>query len=434
MTAIPHKINEQKPRRRKQQPKRPPRHPRVHAIESSHFGREIAAALGDSIRTQMPPDAELLTIYQERLHQCSRDENIWYGKDLHNADGEPFDGAGRFWTCGQKLCPYCIAKQAQRNRKRLRAILRNQTIDPRNPNSKKGLLVGHHLKFLTLTMVKQNGMSLRQTRQLMQDAWALFRKRRYFERVMIGGCKSEEFTLNRDGYHYHLHILGRTRYIDWSTFRSQWTECVEFVFREANIPFKVSTSDGWLWIQDTPLRSVESGIQEVAKYITKSDSWSKLRDEDLLDVVRIERWPRMFEFFGTFRPERKPRTPPVAALGGETTPANKTIVHTTLITDLDSVQTWRNRARRLGLSKYLAKLQRQITTMRSVRIFELRAKYQAAELFRFPGEPSIDIREISKRVAEIYRRSGHPPPKPKQFSHLSAELTTFNPDFQPATV
>lgn len=306
-----------KPKQRAAMPRQRKADPVEHATTTAEHGREIAAALLDAIRTEKPEDADILTLYAHRLRLCNNNNNLWSAEDLHteNPDdpGEPnwYNGAGRLWPCGQKLCPGCMQRAGNRHRAALRRILDNQTIDPNDPSSRKGLRSGHHFKFLTLTIVNP-GLSLMDTRWIVDKAWSNFRKRKYFEEVMIGGVKSEEFTLTKNGAHYHIHQLVRSRSIWWDKYRADWTSCVKFAYDEYNrlkmgkpIHFNVATEDGMLIVEETPLSSVESGVREVAKYITKSDSWHRLRPNDLLDVVRIERWPRMFEFFGSFRRKRR---------------------------------------------------------------------------------------------------------------------------------
>jgi hypothetical protein len=50
--------------------------------------------------------------------------------------------------------------------------------------------------------------------------------------------------------------------------------------------------------------ALKGAVQEVCKYITKSDSWEKISEKDLLGIARIERFPRMFELFRFFRTQR----------------------------------------------------------------------------------------------------------------------------------
>lgn len=411
----PRQITPAPPQYKKRMPKRQPKSPRHHAIDTAEHGRQIANAIDAAIDKMKPADADILSVYRERVNVCSQQTNLWMATDLHNSLGEAFDGAGRFWTCGQKLCPYCLQKQSQRNRRVLRRRIGQQGFITTKGKWQDGLKSGEHWKFLTLTM-ENPGLPLIATRSIINEAWEHFRKRVWFEKTFLGGCKAEEFTLTRRGYHYHLHLLVKCRYIDWDDWRSNWTDCVRNAFAKANQPFDVANKDKLLSCVQVDLQgNTETAVHEVAKYITKSDSWRRLRPDDLLDVLRIERWPRMFEFFGSFRSPRE-RSEPVAGLGGETLPTNgkqpgkKTILDTTGISDLDTVAGWRKSVHELGLLKYLQKLQKQMESMRTVRMIKLKEKYGAASFSRFSGEPSINIVAVMRRVANLYDDAGLPRP------------------------
>jgi len=42
-------------------------------------------------------------------------------------------------------------------------------------------------------------------------------------------------------------------------------------------------------------------LQEVCKYVTKSESWDAVPDAHLVEIAEVERWPRLFEVFGEMR-------------------------------------------------------------------------------------------------------------------------------------
>jgi hypothetical protein len=186
-------------------------------------------------------------------------------------------------------------------------------------------------QFITLT-IPNPGLSLVQTRAVIDRIWTLFRKREYFKQKVRGGSKSEEFTLTENGYHYHYHLLCVTRFLNFSEFRREWTECIQAAFKEfylslflqayitdnfaylkvafANpiLPYKIKTEDGLAMVKikrlSASVNGLKGAIQEVCKYVTKSDSWEKLPPEDLIEVASIKRFWRMFEIFGSFRAQR----------------------------------------------------------------------------------------------------------------------------------
>jgi hypothetical protein len=232
-----------------------------------------------------------------RIWTCSEPENQFLGDDLHNRQtGELYAGNGNLWSCGSKLCSSCVAKASNRSRNELTLSLKNQK-----------LFSGESYQFITLTMPNP-GLPLLQTRSIMDRAWSLFRKREYFIQQIRGGSKSEEFTITDNGYHYHFHLLCVTRFLSFDKFRHEWTECLRIAFNELNLPCKFNTADGLAMVKikrlDSSVKGLKGAVLEVCKYVTKSDSWEKISDKDLLDIAAIERFPRMFELFRFFRTQR----------------------------------------------------------------------------------------------------------------------------------
>jgi hypothetical protein len=260
------------------------------------FGHSSALALRDALRQGKVQDEEPWGLCY-RIWTCSDRENHWVGDDLHNTEtGELFAGNGNLWSCGSKLCPSCVAKASNRSRNELKLSLKNQK-----------LMTGEMYQFITLTIPNPN-LSLVQTRTVLDRVWTLFRKRDYFKQKIRGGSKSEEFTLTGNGYHYHYHLLCITRFLNFTEFRREWTSCIEIVFREFNLPCEFKTDDGLAMVKIKRLSSSVNGlkgaIQEVCKYVTKSDGWEKLPPKDLIEIASIKRFWRMFEIFGSFRAQR----------------------------------------------------------------------------------------------------------------------------------
>jgi len=260
------------------------------------FGVSSALALLDALKQNKIKDEEVWGLVN-RLLVCNERENHWIGDDLHNTEtGELYSANGTLSSCGSKLCPSCIVKASNRSRKELKLALKNQK-----------LLTGEMYQFVTLTIPNPN-LSLIQTREVIDRIWTLFRKRDYFKQKIRGGSKSEEFTLTENGYHYHYHLLCITRFLNFTEFRREWSDCIEIAFREFNLPCKFKTDDGLAMVKIKRLNSSVNGlkgaIQEVCKYVTKSDSWEKLPQKDLIEIVSIKRFWRMFELFGSFRTQR----------------------------------------------------------------------------------------------------------------------------------
>jgi hypothetical protein len=260
------------------------------------FGHSSALALRDALKQGKVTDEEVWGLCY-RIWTCSDRENHWVGDDLHNTEtGELYAGNGNLWSCGSKLCPSCVAKASKRSREELKLSVKNQK-----------LLTGEMYQFITLTIPNPN-LPLIQTRAVIDRIWTLFRKRDYFKQKVKGGSKSEEFTLTKNGYHYHYHLLCITRFLKYKEFRREWSECIEIAFREFNLPCEFKTEDGLAMVKIKRLSSSVNGlkgaIQEVCKYVTKSDSWEKLPQKDLIEIASIKRFWRMFEIFGSFRTQR----------------------------------------------------------------------------------------------------------------------------------
>lgn len=102
------------------------------------------------------------------------------------------------------------------------------------------------------------------------------------------------------GYHYHIHLLAVTKYIFFSKLRSIWTDCVRTSFQHFGIPF-TTASDDLVVANCKKVYSLQNAVREVTKYITKTVSWSAIPEADLIEILTLPRFPRMFELFGEFR-------------------------------------------------------------------------------------------------------------------------------------
>ena len=371
------------------------------ALVTASHGRELAAAIDDAIFAVRPDDAAELTLYAERIRQCSGESNIWYAEDLHKPDGECFNGAGRFWYCGLRLCTSCAARHATRNRLKLIGAVNRQQ-----------LLVNEHWKFITFTLVNPN-LPILETRALFERAWQLFRKSTWFRSTIRGLSKNEEFTVTAKGIHYHLHALAKAKYIHYDALRHHWTKAVLSAFAQAGRTLEIATADSMLIVKCKNVTSMRKAIKEVCKYITKGDSWSKIPPTDLLDVARIRRFPRMFELMGDLALERA-ETPP----SDEDEALNETIVHTTDISDESQDRTWRDFVQTNGFVAAVERLMRQIDANYQFRTEQLKQKYPYANFKRI-NAPRDDARTRlleRARVLDIITEPKKPEPLRWRFS------------------
>jgi hypothetical protein len=341
-----------------------------------------------------------------RIQMCASPANHWTGDVFINPEtGETEEGNGTLWSCASRLCQSCVSKMAARSRGELRVAVGYYKLNPRE-----------RYYFLTFTApARVERLTLKQSRAVIVRAWQLLRRRGEWRQVE-GGAKSEEFTLRAWGHHYHIHVLGVSRWIVTKTLRAAWTECLMKAYGEAGLAWRCGTSDGLARVHvelvtprdvktrrskgagDIGLRGLNSAILESAKYLTKSDSWEKLDAGDLVETAAVERWGRMFELFGCLRDARKAAREATK----QETQASSSYVHTTEIKDgelsvasgtdppkemvKERRRTWRDELRERNIDEWrswqLMKVKQTIEARRSV----LWLKYPHATFYDLNGE------------------------------------------------
>jgi len=301
--------------------------------------REIVAALKLSANQLTGKDRRELLALAFRIDLCGRARNAYIARDAVNlGTGECYDAVGNYWHCNSKLCPNCLSKFSRLNRRKLR-----KAIDAQKLTEKE------RWYFTTFTIPNPN-LGLFETRKIVDYAWSLFRKRLLCVSLIRGGAKSEEFTLTRNGFHYHLHTLFVAEYLHFQEVRRVWTECVTAAFAKYEKPLRITTKDGLLWVVVKPVKDPNQLINEVCKYLTKSDSWWKMRAADLAEVGLTRRWWRMFECFGSMAPRETAEPEPISEAD-----SSLDILDTKPFTDgvsPDIEQGWRDEFDRFGYRKY----------------------------------------------------------------------------------
>lgn len=243
-----------------------------------------------------------------RLDECRDDSNNYFGSDMQTDDqSELFDGHGSLWTCNSRLCPFCVGKTARANRKKIRYAFERVRLE-----------IGEDWFFITYTMpdLALKGLTLEQIAAIKQTAWAKFshvepnanKSQTWFQNNFRGGFKSYEFTYtSHKVFHYHLHslCLGRKkiRHNDYIEIRAEWTKALQFAFKKHGVKWQCDTSDGFAVVN---VQTVERGkrenvVNELSKYITKSDSWLKIPVAQIAEIAFRSRFWRMFESFGVCR-------------------------------------------------------------------------------------------------------------------------------------
>lgn len=325
------------------------------------LGLKTAYRLRDATAHAQPTDRKELHALAHRLHFCNQPRNTWLGSDIHNSEtGELFEGFGRYWHCGSKLCSYCLRLNAKRNRLTLRTAIEAQKLH-----------VGEHYRFITLTLPNL-GLDLPATRKIVNRAWALLRKRQLFVRCVVGGAKAEEFTRTSRGFHYHLHLLTRSKSINAQALRSDWTECVIAAYADTPHEFHAPTKDGLLIVNIKIVHNLRQVSNEVCKYVTKANTWWDIPTGDLIKIALIPQWHRMFEVFGTFRKIDRDK------LDRQMRDPSDEYTRKGLWEDTDQLHEarnhWRILIRHMSLAKYVARLQTEIdyTIARRTKVLQLK--------------------------------------------------------------
>ncbi len=255
----------------------------------------------------------------DRLRLCGSPSNVWRGEDLHNEDGECFDGVGTLWHCGQVICPSCLSERRRRMRRRVREGV-----------SRVVLIKQERWRFLTLTSPTLPGVFLVKKNEVLNYAFSLLRKRKWWLDNVRAAVKGMEFTLgdekrleregrewdfNVDGYHSHIHTMVASGWISWKVLGEEWTWCLKKALRKYRYSDEIKTSHGRA-IVDVRLVvdkkrnksrntiTLDGAVEEVCKYMTKAESWLKIPDDQLVEVASVGRWGRMVELLGVCRAPR----------------------------------------------------------------------------------------------------------------------------------
>ncbi len=237
----------------------------------------------------------------DMMRECSSPSNVWTATDLHNADGEAFDGVGTLAACGSRLCPSCSADLRRRSRRRARMALAGFS-----------LRAGELYRFVGLTTPTVSDASLTDSLRAVQRAWSLLRKRKFWLSCVRGGIKGVEFTVTTHGYHSHIHLLVASKWIEHATLRAEWSHCLRVAWSEQGHGIVFNTPTGEAIVDVRLIRakhrgssrvavSIDHALQEVSKYVCKSESWDAVPDDHLVAVAEVQRWQRLFEVFGEMR-------------------------------------------------------------------------------------------------------------------------------------
>jgi hypothetical protein len=251
-----------------------------------------------SARLKMIADAsgsEKAIYNAAKLQRCGSLTNIWTANDMHNSDGECFDGVGHLWACSLPYCANCQALKSGRHRRRIRATL--ATLKPR---------VGLSWQFVTLTSPSVPASALLAI-EVYQKAWALLRKRKLFVESVRAGYRGIEFTTNKVTglVHVHLHALLLSKFLRPSDVRAAWQDCITKAWQSHRVSLVFPASGAVIKIiHELTAKnsgSLDNAILETAKYCADGAAWASLSDNELSEIANLNRFPRLFEVVGEAR-------------------------------------------------------------------------------------------------------------------------------------
>jgi hypothetical protein len=248
------------------------------------------------------PHNKIIEAIIYRLEKCNLNENLWVGEDLHTADGECFDGRGNLVSCGSRFCSQCVSMPSRRNAK-----IAGYVLDK---------LKHRDLRFVVLTMPDDalSHLSLLQQHRVFYKAWRLLTaKSDWWKGFVRGVIRSNEFTAELDRknlYHYHTNLLLDCPYLPHLILKREWAIYLKKSFKHFGIEWHCPTKNGLpnVYIKRIVANvkdgekeiSREKVVSELCKYATKPQDWDNVPIEDIEEITKLERFPRMFEVLGSF--------------------------------------------------------------------------------------------------------------------------------------
>jgi hypothetical protein len=277
--------------------------------ERAYYRREKGESVAEVLQAAavVAGDAVALGL-AARIAECSSKYNHFLADDLNTADGECFNGFGNLYGCGSKLCHSCVDKAAKLNRKKAREAIEQTRLLRREHlpfGAKDYVIEQERHRFVTLTMPKVS-LSCSESIKLLSHAWDLFRKLDFTKNYFGGYVKSIEFTVRSDGsYHAHIHLLAICFYLPEKQLKRLWRRSLQSAFAASGLDWRCETKDNSPVVNIKLVDSIENALNEVCKYVTKSESWEKIPAAHLLEVASVKRWGRMFELAGRLKASAK---------------------------------------------------------------------------------------------------------------------------------
>jgi replication protein len=241
----------------------------------------VVTAIRDAIFEIRPKNFEELLVLANRIKACCSEQNRF--------QLEGSEKSGRLWQCGSPLCPSCQALHSRRNFFKLREKI-----------FETKLFSGESFRFVTLTIpTSEHSLLLRQN--IYREAFRIFRRSIFFKETFRAWKKSEEFTLSKGLWHYHIHLLGVSRFVAHYTIRQKWSEAVEKSLKKFNLKYDVRTVDKLCVVNILRVGSIQNACREMSKYVTKPTAFAKINSLQMIELASLPRWKRMHEYGGVWR-------------------------------------------------------------------------------------------------------------------------------------
>lgn len=354
---------------------------------TAELGRATATYLLDILKKFPHESTDYKAFVAERIRLCNDPKNFWFAKDFKARNGDRFNASGKYFHCNSVVCSSCQQHRSRDKRRRLRSVLK--LIEPRSNES---------FQFVTLTVPNGN-RSLYDNHKFVDYAFSLLRKRKWFIETFRGAVKCYEFTKTPKGMHFHVHMLSLSRYIQFNKLRVEWTDCVRKALKKKfDEDMTVHTADQLLFANVKKVYDLDSMVFELTKYITKSDSWLKVKQLELLEYATADQLPRMFEMLGKFRlVDQELRG--VGSLDEAGRESEGPIVHKTKLNDGGSPntrETWRDYVKGHGLANAIHRLYIDFDAIKARRLEHLEKTHPYTSIIALPYLP-IETATESKR-------------------------------------
>jgi hypothetical protein len=189
-----------------------------------------------------------------------------------------------FHRCNIRFCPVCANRRASRFVKKYLVFV----------VAFIALNLSYKPCLLTLTQKKIKGESKKDARARILKSFKQVIRRKFFAEYFAGGIWAGEVTENETGNHFHLHLfVFRRKFIDAKLLKSEWAK----------------VSPGAKNLNIKLIDSLESGLREVIKYISKPIAAENLTLQSVKEILELKGL-RMIDTFGEFRSFCRDYEPP----------------------------------------------------------------------------------------------------------------------------